>query len=78
MTEGFQSNAAGDDTLPPTTTPPLSPGRTNLNPSDEPGVDELPDSEGAAPGDGSPTPYEQGVPDMDPDNAELDDQPNPR
>lgn len=78
MTERTQMNVAGEHDLPPVTPPPLSPGRTNLNPSDEPGIDELPDNEGEAPADGSPTPYEEGVPDMDPDNAELDDQPNPR
>lgn len=78
MNERAQVNVAGENDLPPPTTPPLSPGRTNLNPSDEPGIDELPDNEGETPGDGSPTPYEEGIPDMDPDNAELDDQPNPR
>lgn len=78
MTQRSLVNVAGENDLPPTAVPPLSPGRTNLNPSDEPGIDELPGNEGEAPADVSPTPYEEGVPDMDPDNAELDDQPNPR
>lgn len=78
MTERSDVNAAAEHDLPPKTTPPLSPGRTNLNPSDEPGIDDLPHNEQEAPRDISPTPYEEGVPDMDPDNAELDDQPNPR
>lgn len=68
----------GSDSFPAQDTDPLSPGRTDLNPSDEPGIDELPDNDGEAPVDEPPTPYEEGIPDMDPDNAEMDDQPNPR
>lgn len=68
-----QDNPGDHNSFPPADTDPLSPGRTDLNPSDEPGIDELPDNDGD-----TPTPYEEGVPDMDPDNAEMDDQPNPR
>lgn len=73
----FNDNAGGSSN-PPENTDPLSPGRTDLNPSDEPGTDELPDNEGDTPERDSPNPYEEGVPDMDPDNAEMNDQPNPR
>lgn len=58
---------------------PLSPGRTDLNPDDEPGVDELPDNEGEIPLDSNDeSVVEREMVDMDPDNAERDDQPNPR
>lgn len=63
----------------PTSGDPLSPGRTDINPSDQPGVDELPDNEGEIPLDtDDDTPVETELTDVDPDNAELDDQPNPR
>lgn len=78
MTDPLHMNVPGENDLPPGITPPLGPGRTTLNPSDEAGIDELPDNEGDVPEDGAPTPYEEGIPDMDPNNAELDDQPNPR
>lgn len=35
----------------PTHPEPLSPGRTAVNPEDEPGIDELPNNEGAIPMD---------------------------
>jgi len=79
MLNSTETITAGGDNLPPETPDPLSPGRTDLNPSDQPGIDELPENDGVTPEDEeSPTPYEEGVPDMDPDNAEMDDQPNPR
>lgn len=78
MSDHPMNNTANNTPLPPEKTDPLSPGRTDLNPSDEPGIDELPNNEGGAPGDESANPYEEGVPDMDPDNAEMDDQANPR
>lgn len=63
----------------PTSDDPLSPGRTDINPSDQPGVDELPDNEGAIPlGPYDDTPIEKEMDDIDPANAEFDDQPNPR
>lgn len=62
----------------PDSTDPLSPGRTDLDPSDEPGIDELPENEGHIPGSEVEDPNEEGVPDIDTDNAELDDAPNPR
>jgi hypothetical protein len=58
---------------------PLSPGRTDINPSDQPGVDELPDNEGAIPLDtDDDAPVEEEMIDVDLDNAEMDDEPNPR
>jgi len=63
----------------PFTPDPLSPGRTDLNPSDRPGVDELPDNEGSVPLDtDDDAPVEEEMADVDVDNAEFDDQPNPR
>ncbi|KFE56804.1 hypothetical protein [Pseudomonas syringae] len=63
----------------PTSNDPLSPGRTDVNPSDQPGVDELPNNEGEIPLDSDDdAPVEEELIDVDPDNAEMDDQPNPR
>lgn len=78
MSDPTVNSTPDNSDLPPASTDPLSPGRTDLNPSDEPGIDQLPANDGDTPADESPTPYEEGVPDMDPDNAEMDDQPNPR
>lgn len=74
----LQSGIGGDDPM-PTSPDPLSPRRTDLNPSDQPGVDELPDNEGETPIEtDSEASRQQNMPDVDVDNAELDDQPNPR
>ena len=74
----FQSGIGGDDPM-PTTPDPLSPRRTDLNPSDRPGVDELPHNEGEIPLDtDEEATRQQNMPDVDVANAELDDQPNPR
>jgi hypothetical protein len=74
----LQGGMGGDDPL-PTSPDPLSPGRTNLNPSDRPGVDELPDNEGAVPLDpNDDTPVQEEMADVDLANAEFDDAPNPR
>jgi hypothetical protein len=68
----------GDDPV-PTSPDPLSPGRTDINPSDRPGVDELPDNEGAIPLESNDeAPVMEEMTDVDVDNAEMDDQPNPR
>jgi hypothetical protein len=74
----LQGGLDGDDPL-PTSPDPLSPGRTNLNPSDRPGVDELPDNEGAVPLDtNDDAPVQEEMTDVDLANAEFDDAPNPR
>lgn len=62
----------------PGSAPPLGTGRTDVNPSDEAGVDELPNNDGELPRDHDQEGLPEGVPDIDPDNAELDDAPNPR
>lgn len=69
----------GNDGPLPTSQTPLSPGRTDINPSDQPGIDELPDNEGAVPLDtDDDAPVQEEMADVDVDNAEMDDQPNPR
>ncbi|OCR26750.1 hypothetical protein AFK24_01085 [Pseudomonas syringae] len=74
----LQGAMGGDDPV-PTSPDPLSPGRTDLNPSDQPGVDELPDNEGAVPLDSDDdADAQQDMTDVDVDNAEFDDAPNPR
>jgi hypothetical protein len=78
MSKPLHMTQPSDDQLPRSTRDPLSPGRNDLNPSDEPGIDELLGNDGPEPLGDSPTPYEKGVPDMDPANAEIDDQPNPQ
>lgn len=55
---------------------PLSPGRTGLDPDDEPGVDELPDSDVERPG--ADDAIEAPPIDGDLDQAETDQAPNPR
>ena len=64
-----------DGVLIPGSAPPLSPGRTDVNPDNQPGVDELPGNETEVPPDNS---VERETPDIDVDNAEMDDVPNPR
>jgi len=74
----YQGGTAGRDPM-PTSPDPLSPGRTDLNPSEKPGIDELPDNEGAVPLDTDDDALvQEEMTDVDVDNAELDDQPNPR
>ena len=74
----LQGAMGGDDPM-PTAPDPLSPGRTDLDPSDQPGIDELPDNEGEIPLDtDDDAPVQEEMIDVDVDNAELDDQPNPR
>jgi hypothetical protein len=57
---------------------PLSPGRTDVNPSREPGVEELPDTEGQRPLDDQSTGLDSERVRQETDNGEFDDQPNPR
>jgi hypothetical protein len=67
----LQGAIGGDDPV-PTSPDPLSPGRTDLNPSDRPGVDELPDNEGAVPLDSEDEAgAQEEMTDVDVDNAEL-------
>lgn len=74
----LQGGMGGVDPM-PTSPDPLSPGRTDINPSDQPGVDELPDNEGEVPLDtDDDAPVQEEMIDVDIDNAEMDDEPNPR
>ena len=75
----FPSEEQGGYDPIPTHPEPLSPGRTTVNPEDEPGIDELPDNEGVRPID------EDDVAGIDPervreetDNAVRDGQIDPR
>ena len=75
----FPSEEQGGYDPIPTHPEPLSPGRTTVNPEDEPGIDELPANEGARPID------EDDVTAIDPervreetDNAVRDGQTDPR
>ncbi|MHC8400683.1 hypothetical protein ACYZTX_14705 [Pseudomonas sp. MDT1-17] len=52
--EKFPSEEQGGYDPIPTHPEPLSPGRTAVNPEDEPGIDELPNNEGAIPMDEDP------------------------
>lgn len=73
------AQAEDDDGLViPGSAPPLSPGRTDVNPDDQAGVDELPGNERVTPRDELDAPPERGTPDIDVDKAEMDDAPNPR
>ncbi|WP_065617041.1 hypothetical protein [Pseudomonas moraviensis] len=67
----------GDDPL-PTTPDPLSPGRTEVDPMKERGIDELPDNEGEIPLDDDSTGLDPERVRQETDTAEMDDQPNPR
>ena len=75
----FPSEEQGGYDPIPTRPEPLSPGRTTVNPEDEPGIDELPNNEGAIPMD-----QDDGA-DLDPervreetDNAVRDGEMDPR
>lgn len=74
----LQGGMGGDDPL-PVSPDPLSPRRTELNPSDRPDADQLPDDDGETPADtDEQAQRQQNMPDVDVDSAEMDDQPNPR
>lgn len=75
----FPSEEQGGFDPIPTHPEPLSPGRTTVNPEDEPGIDELPNNEGVRPLD------EDDSTAMDPervreetDNAVRDNEMDPR
>lgn len=68
-----------DELIAPGSPRPLSPQRTNWRPDDEPGTDELAGEPGPTPAEAEPdTARDQRPFDIDPDNAERDDQSNPR
>lgn len=58
---------------------PISPGRKDMTPSEQPGIDQLPGNEGEIPLDSDDdAPVEEEMVDVDIDNAEMDGEPNPR
>jgi hypothetical protein len=68
-----------DDVIVPGSPPPPGSERTDVSPGGEAGVDELPQNDGTTPRNNPKEgPVMGGVPDIDPDSAELDDAPNPR
>lgn len=74
-----RTDADYDGILVPGSAPPLGSERTDVNPGDEAGIDELPHNDGELPLDrDNDAVLEDAVPDIDVDNAELDDAPNPR
>lgn len=73
------ADANDDGILVPGSPPPLGTERTDVNPGDEAGVDELPHNDGEVSLDSDDDAVlDEDVPDIDVDNAELDDAPNPR
>ena len=73
------SKADGDDGIViPGSARPLGTERTDVNPNDEAGIDELPNNDADTPQDHDTNGLMEGVPDIDPDNAERDDAPDPR
>lgn len=73
----LQGGTVQDDPL-PTTPDPLSPGRTEVDPMKDRGIDELPDNEGEIPLDDDSTGLDPERVRRETNNAEMDDQPNPR
>ncbi len=73
------TDANDDGIVVPGSPPPLGTERTDVNPGDEAGVDELPRNDGEVPLNADDDAVLQDeLPDVDVDNAELDDAPNPR
>jgi hypothetical protein len=62
----------------PTSPDPLSPGRTEVDPMKEEGIDELPDNEGERPLDDDSTGLDPDRVREETDNAVLDKQQDPR
>lgn len=74
----FPSEEQGGYDPIPTHPEPLSPGRTAVNPEDEPGIDELPNNEGAIPLDDDATGVDPGRVREETDNAVRDGESDPR
>jgi len=68
----------GEDDAMPTSPDPLSPGRTDVDPMNEEGIDELPDNEGKRPLDDDDTGLNPDRVREETDNAVMDDQQDPR
>lgn len=79
LTQAPRPDDTGPDTLiVPGSPEPLSPGRVTIHPDREAGVDELPNNEGNHPHPADDPSRNPERVDMDLDNAEFDEQPNPR
>jgi hypothetical protein len=73
-----QQGGTGQDDPMPTSPDPLSPGRTEVDPMKEEGIDELPDNEGERPLDDDSTGLDPDRVREETDNAVLDKQQAPR
>jgi hypothetical protein len=73
----LQGGTGQDDPL-PTSPDPLSPGRTDVDPMKEEGIDELPDNEGERPLDDDSTGLDPDRVREETDNAVMDKQQDPR
>lgn len=73
----LQGGMGQDDPM-PTSPDPLSPGRTDVDPLKEQGIDELPDNEGERPLDDDDAGLDPDRVREETDNAVLDRQPDPR
>jgi hypothetical protein len=73
----LQGGTGQDDPL-PTSPDPLSPGRTDVDPMKEEGMDELPDNEGERPLDDDSTGLDPDRVREETDNAVMDRQQDPR
>lgn len=74
-----RANTDDDGIRVPGSPPPLGSERTDVNPGHEAGVDELPANDGQTPASTDEAQrIRSRVPDIDPDNAERTDAPNPR
>ena len=73
-----QQGGTGQDDPMPTSPDPLSPGRTEVDPMKEEGIDELPDNEGERPLDDDSTGLDPDRVHEETDNAVLDKQQDPR
>jgi hypothetical protein len=73
----LQGGTGRDDPM-PISPDPLSPGRTEVDPMKEEGIDELPDNEGERPLDDDSTGLDPDRVREETDNAVLDKQQDPR
>lgn len=73
----LQGGMEEDDPM-PTSPDPLSPGRTEVDPTKEGGIDELPDNEGERPLDDDDVELDPDRVKEETDNAVMDQQQDPR
>lgn len=73
-----QQGGTGQDDPVPTSPDPLSPGRTEVDPTREPGIDELPGNEGERPLEDDDMGVDPDKIREETDNAVMDQQQDPR